>query len=213
MTPNDTETNTLTPEEEKQQALEKFQAIESLFNHLKSILTKSFSEYTIEGLIGQHPMYGPLFVLSLVREGKSYACGFFLNEVGRVFQTNGNPEQWLCSFYVDMIRSGENNPLPVSPKTEEESKALIDNKIVPYCIESIRNEFPQETMHVDLSLNEQLGPVLEAGFPSITDGSNTTGLPLAYIYALYLLNRDPAEPIIEALNHIYDKENSLNPEN
>ena len=206
MTPNDTETNTLTPEQEKLQTQEKIQAIEALFNHLKSILMKNFGEYKVEGLIGQHPMYGPLFVFSLGNEGKSYGCGFFVNEVARVFQTNSDPEQWLCSFYVDMIRSGESKPLPDSPQSEEESKSLIDNTIVPYCMECIKSEFPNETMYVDLSMNEQLGPVLEAGFPSITEGSNTTGLPLPYIYALYLLNRDPAEPIIEALNHIYEKQ-------
>ncbi|MBC8079405.1 MAG: hypothetical protein H7X86_03615 [Gorillibacterium sp.] len=208
MTPNDTEPNTLTPEptqQEKQEALEKIQAIEALFNHLKGILVHSFSDYTVEGLIGQHPMFGPLFVFSLTREGKSYGCGFFVNEVARVFQTNSDPEQWLSSFYVDMIRTGESKPLPDSPKTEEERNALIDKIIVPYCAESIRSEFPNESMHVDLSMNEQLGPVIEAGFPSITEGSNTTGLPLPYIYALYLLNRDPAEPIIEALNQIYEK--------
>lgn len=207
MTANETGTPILT-EEEKQKNRERIQAVEGLYNHLRSVLTKSFENHKVEGMIGQHPMYGPLFVFNLSRAGKTFGTGFFVNEVARIFQTNANPEQWVCSFYVDMIRADQHHPLPESPKTEEEGKAIIDNNIVPQCIEAIQSEFPDQEMRIGLGMNDDLGPVIEASFVSITDGANTTGLPLPYVYALYLLNRDPSEPIIEALTQILEKHGS-----
>ncbi|MCD1260608.1 hypothetical protein B5M42_017535 [Paenibacillus athensensis] len=195
MTTNET---TEQPSQEEQQQKEA-EMIIALFQHAKHLLQQQYPEFVAGGQIGQHPAHGPLFAFTLEKDGNTYACGFLLNEVVRAFQGDENPGVWLSSYFVDMIRAGQHNPLPVPPQTEDEAKAVYDNNIVPHCAQSAREEFDGETVYVDLEFHEEAGPILEAGFPAIKEGNNTCAMPLAFLMTLYLLNRDPAEPLIAAL--------------
>jgi hypothetical protein len=187
---------------------EQQEAILQFFKHVQQALQEQFDEYGVEGQIGQHPVYGTMFAYTLNRDGKTYSCGFFLNELARNFQSKDNPAMWLSSFFVDLIRSPDSRPLPNPPQTEEEAKALFDGYIVPHCAKSIRDEFPDEQVYVDLELHPEHGPVLEAGFPAVKEGNNTCAMPLHYLLTLYLLNRDPADPLIQAMYRLYE-ENQL----
>jgi len=182
----------------EQQTIDQEEAIRVWFQHVHQVLSQEFPEYEVEGQVAEHPMYGHLFAFRLKDQNHSYACGFLLAELVRNFQSKEDPGEWLSSFYVDMIKSGESNLFPAPPQSEEEAKKIIDEKVVPHCAQSIREEF-DEPVHVDLELNPEHGPVLEAGFPSIKDGNNTCAMPLNFLLTLYLLNRDPSEPIIQAL--------------
>jgi hypothetical protein len=122
-----------------------------------------------------------------------------LSELARQFQTNPNAVLWLTAFFVDMIRSPESKPLPTPPQSEDEAKAMFDKVIVPHCAQTVREEFDPEPVYVDLELHPEHGPVLEAGFPSIVDGNNTCAIPLHYLLTLHLMNRDPADPLLQAL--------------
>jgi hypothetical protein len=181
------------------------EALVMLHNHTQQVLQQQFEDYKVEGQVGQHPVYGPIFAYTLQQSGKSYSCGFFFNELLHNFQTRDNSGQWISSFFVELIRNPESRPLPDPPQTEDEVKAFIDQQIVPYCTQSVRDEFSEETVHVDLELHPEQGPVLEAGFPSMKEGNNTCAMPLHYLMTLHLLNRDPAEPLIEALYKIHDE--------
>lgn len=197
MTQNDLEEQNGLPQEQAE-------ALIALLNHVQQVLKENFEEYEVGGQIGQHPMFGPLFVLSLNQNGNTYECGFFVNELVHNFQTKEDPGLWLSSFFVDLLRSEGSKPLPQSPQSEEEAKALMDGFIVPFCAQSVRSEY-EETVYVDLELHPEQGPILEAGFPSIKTGNNTCGLPLPYLLTLYLLNRDPSEPIVQALDRIKEE--------
>jgi hypothetical protein len=109
---------------------------------------------------------------------------------------------WLSSFFIDMLRSPESKLLPNPPQTEDEAKELFDKHIIPHCSKSVREEFDPEPVHVDIGLNSEHGPVLEASFVSILEGNNTCAIPLHYLLTLYLMNRDPADTIVQALLQI-----------
>lgn len=188
----------------EQQAKERQEAVRVWFQQIQEILIREFPEYGVEGQVAEHPTLGYLFAFKLDREQKTYACGFLLTELINNFQTNSDPVLWLSSFFVDLIKSPESRPMPRPPESEEEAKQLIDEKVVPLCAANIREEFADEQVMVDLDLHPEYGPVLESGFPAIKEGNNTCAMPLGYLMTLYLLNRDPSEPVIQALYKIQE---------
>ncbi|MBP1962165.1 DUF3453 domain-containing protein [Paenibacillus aceris] len=206
MTEKEIDTQT---EENSAQDLEQEQAqiIMTWFQHINEVMKTQFPEYEVEGQIGNNPTYGPMFAFTLKKDEKFTSCGFFLNEIMRNFQTNPNAGLWLSSFFVDLLRSPDNHPLPNPPQTEDEAKELLDKHIVPYCASAVREEFPDQKIYVDLELHEEHGPVLEAGFVAVQEGNNTCALPLQYLMTLYLLNRDPAEPLNQAMYRLYEENN------
>jgi hypothetical protein len=198
MSVNESEQNAST---EEQQPSEQQQAeiIMNWFQLVHNVLKEQFPEYEVEGQIGQHQLHGPMMAYSLQKDGNTYACGFFLSELARQFQTNPNAVMWLTAFFVDMVRSPESKPLPAPPQSEDDAKAMFDKVIVPHCAQTVREEFDPEPVYVDLELHPEHGPVLEAGFPSIVDGNNTCAIPLHFLLTLHLMNRDPADPLVQAL--------------
>jgi hypothetical protein len=206
MTDKDIETQA-TEEIENDSERDQAQVIITWFQHIQEIVKEQFPEYEVDGQIGNNPTYGPMFAFTLKKDEKSTACGFFLNEIMRNFQTNPNAGLWMSSFFVDLLRSEESHLLPNPPQSEDEAKELLDKHIVPYCAAAVREEFPEQKIYVDLELHEEHGPVLEAGFVAVEDGNNTCALPLQYLMTLYLLNRDPAEPLIQAMYRLYEENN------
>ncbi|MFC5470360.1 hypothetical protein ACFPPD_16830 [Cohnella suwonensis] len=157
----------------------------------------------VEGQVMGHQIYGPIFVYQVKDEqGDGYACGFFLRELIAKFQQGGDPSQWMASFYVDLMKTPGGKLLPTPPQTEDAAKALIDNVIVPQCIAAVKEEFAPEEVYAGLALNEEHGPVLEAGFPSIQDGNNVCAMPLHVLMAHQLLNREPSELLVQGLYKI-----------
>lgn len=183
-------------------ASDEAEVISNWFHLIQNVLKDQFPDYEVDGQVGQHQLHGPMMAFMLQKDGKSYACGFFLSELARQFQTNPNAVMWLTAFYVDLVRSPESRPLPNPPQSEDEAKELFDKHIVPHCAQTVREEFEPEPVYVDLELNPEHGPVLEAGFPSIAEGSNTCAIPLHYLLTLYLMNRDPADTLVQALYQI-----------
>jgi hypothetical protein len=51
-------------------------------------------------------------------------------------------------------------------------------------------------------MHEQAGPVLEAGFPAIKEGNNVCAMPFHLLLTMQLLNRDPADPVVNGLYKI-----------
>ncbi|MFC0214958.1 hypothetical protein ACFFK0_21340 [Paenibacillus chartarius] len=172
------------------------------FQLIHNVLKEQFSEYEVEGQVGQHQLHGPMMAFTLKKDDKSYTCGFFLAELARQFQNNPNAVLWLTSYFVDLAKSPESRPLPTPPQSEDDAKHLFDDIIVPHCAKTVREEFEPEPVYIDLELHPDHGPVLEAGFPSIVEGSNTCAIPLHYLLTLHLMNRDPADAIIQALNNL-----------
>ena len=112
MTDKDIETQA--PEENEQDPeREQAQVIITWFQHIQEIVQEQFPEYEVDGQIGNNPTYGPMFAFTLKKDEKSTACGFFLNEIMRNFQTNPNAGLWLSSFFVDLLRSDESHLLPI----------------------------------------------------------------------------------------------------
>jgi hypothetical protein len=172
------------------------------FQLVQGTLKEQFPDYEVDGQIGRHQLHGPMMAYTLTKEEKSYTCGFFLSELIRQFQSNPHAIMWLSSFFVDMLDSSESKPLPIPPQTEDEAKELFDKHIISQCVQSVRETFDPEPVHVDLALNPEHGAVLEASFASILEGNNTCAIPLHYLLTLYLMNRDPADSIIQALVHM-----------
>jgi hypothetical protein len=195
------ETNELN-QEQQAPGQEEAEFIENGFNLVKGTLQEQFPEYEVDGQIGQHQVHGPMLAFTLNKAEKTYTCGFFLSELVRQFQTNPHAVMWLCSFFVDLLSSPESKPLPNPPESEDEAKEIFDQHIIPHCTQMVREEFDPEPVHVDLGLNPEYGPVLEATFVSIIEGNNTSAIPLNYLLTLYLLNRDPADLIVQALHQI-----------
>ncbi|MGO4372331.1 hypothetical protein AB4Z21_16480, partial [Paenibacillus sp. MCAF20] len=71
--------------------------------------------------------------------------------------------------------------------------------------EAIRSEFAPEKVHVGLDMHPEQGPVLEAGFPSIIDGNNVCAVPLHLLFTHLMMNRDPAELLIQGLYKIREE--------
>lgn len=176
--------------------------VQAWFQMVRQIIGEQYPDYLVDGQIALHPNYGHLFAYRLWKDDNTYTCGFMLTELIRVFQTNGNPPLWLASFFYDMIQAGENRPLPNPPTSEDEANQILQEKVLPMVMAGVKEEYPEDQVYVDLDANEQLGPVLEMGFPDIKDGPNTCALPLQYLLTMYLLNRDPSEHAVQALTKL-----------
>jgi hypothetical protein len=198
---SDNETNELN-QEQQAPGQEEAELIMNGFQLVLSTLKEQFPEYEVDGQIGKHQLHGPMMAFTLKKDDKTYTCGFFLSELVRQFQSNPHAVMWLSSFFIDMLRSPQSMLLPDPPQTEDEAKEIFDKRIIPHCAQSVREEFHPEPVHVDLGLNPEHGPVLEASFVSISEGNNTCAIPLHYLLTLYLMNRDPADPIVQALLQI-----------
>jgi hypothetical protein len=133
-----------------------------------------------------------------------YVCGFFLRELVNKFQSSDQPEEWMASFFVELMRNKGGKLLPKSPENEDEAKALIDQVVVPQCIAAVQEEFPEQA-YAGLNWIEEVGPVFEAGFKEISEGNNTCALPIHFLMMHFLLNRDPSELIIQALYKIQEE--------
>ncbi|WP_308634209.1 hypothetical protein [Paenibacillus silvisoli] len=207
MTTNDVSNPNDTQEEQAGIPEEEFRRlIQALHENALKALRFKFDEDQVDGQVLNHEVYGPIFTYKIeVKDGHKYACGFFMRELLHTFQNNEDPALWLTSFFLDLMDKEGDRLLPMPPQSEDEAKALIDNVIVPTCAASIRLEFSDEQVHVDLDFNEQHGAVLEAGFISISEGNNVCALPLHILIAHHLLNRDPAEPIIQGLYRIREE--------
>lgn len=181
--------------------------IGALHNNSIHALKSMFEGDEVDGQVMNHELYGPIFTYRIqVKEGgHAYACGFFMRELLDKFQNNADPAIWLASFFYDLMKGEGSKLLPPPPQSEDEAKALIDGIIVPHCAKSIREEFEEEQVYVDLDFHEQHGPVLEAGFTAIKDGNNVCALPIHILISHFLLNRDPAEPIIQGLYKIREE--------
>ncbi|CAK4840685.1 unnamed protein product [Aphanomyces euteiches] len=191
---------------------EEAELITNVFNLVQNILKEQFPEHAVEGQIGQHQQHGPMMAFSLKADEKTYTCGFFMAELIRQFQSKPHAPMWLSSFFVDMLDNEESKPLPNPPQTEDDAKNIFDNYIIPHCAQTVREEFDPEPVLVDLGLNQDHGPVLEASFVNIIEGNNTCAIPLHYLLTLYLMNRDPADPIIQALTQIKETHEAEAPE-
>jgi hypothetical protein len=180
------------------------QQVQGWFTMVKQILEHEYPEYQVEGQIALHPAYGHLFAYRIAKDDKFYTCGFLMTELIRVFQNNANPPLWLASFFYDMIQAGESRPLPNPPTSEDDANKMLQENVLPLVMQGVQEEFPADQVYVDLETNEQLGPVLELGFPSITDGPNTCAIPLQYMLTMYMLNRDPAEHAVMSLTKLLE---------
>lgn len=164
-------------------------------------LKMSFNE--VEGQVSQLEAYGAVFVYRVKdASNNDYFCGFFLRELIARFQSGNDPAIWMASFFHELMKTPGGKDLPKPPANEEEAKAVIDNVLVPQCIEAIREEFAPEQIHAGLALNPEHGPVLEAGFPAITDGPNVCAIPLHFLLTHLQLNRDPSELLITGMYNI-----------
>lgn len=193
-----TNTNT-NSETNKDEQLEK--VIPALFHRSKALLNIEFPQYKITGHVRQHHFLGPFLAFELIEDNNdtTYACGFMFNELLERHKDKDDAKQWLASFFIDMIDEQVNKPLPLEPKNGEEANALIQDVVLPYTLKSIREEFGETKIHVRFTQHPKAGPVLEAGFPDIPPGNKVCAIPVNLLLALYLLNRDCAEPIINGL--------------
>lgn len=186
--------------------------VQAWFQMVKQIIGEQYPDYEVEGQIALHPNYGHLFAFRIKKDDKFYTCGFMLTELIRIFQNNGNPPLWLASFFYDMIQAGESRPLPNPPASEDDANKMLQEQVLPIVMQGVQEEFPADQVYVDLETNEQLGPVLELGFPTITDGPNTCAIPLQYMLTMYMLNRDPAEHAVSSLTKLLEAKNGATAE-
>lgn len=191
-------------EEKEQEAAEVDEQVPAWFNHMKQVLQEQFDDYEVGGQIAKHETYDYLFFFQLIKENKVYQCGFFMNELVRRFQLKQNLELWISSFFVDLINTNESQPLPTQPESDEEAKRLMDGTVLPIIAKSIQEEYPEGSVQYRISMHPKMGLVIEAGFPAIKEGNNTCIIPLQYLLMLYLMNRDPSEPVIQALDTLYE---------
>jgi serine/threonine protein kinase len=198
-----------TTEEQQQQELDDQQEqIQQWYNLVLRVLNDEFPEIEVTGTIAEHSVYGYVFAYQLQEGTESYAIGFFLSELIHKFQSNQEPSRWLASFFHDKMSAKTTSLLPTPPETEEEINSLMDQHILPLCYQSIQEEFPNEEIATGLELHEEYGPMLESSFRSIQEGNNTCAIPLMFLYTLYLMNRDPAEPVTQALQQLLDQHQS-----
>lgn len=196
-------------ETEEQKAKEREKQVRLWFRYIHDLLKELFADCKVEGNIGEHPNYGHVFVFRLRQGEQAYSCGFFLKELMKAFKTNKNPALWLSSFFVELMNTNRNHPLPSPPENDEEARRLMDGKILPLISRNIQEEYPDGNVAIGINSHPELGLVLEAGFPHITDGNNTCMLSLHYLMTLYLLNRDPSEPVIQALDVLAEQQQKV----
>jgi len=175
--------------------------IAEIYNRSLKMLQMEFDSFQVEGQILNHSSFGPLFAYQLKdhKSDNKYACGFLINELLEKHKDAAKAQQWLASFFIDMIDEQVSKPLPTPPQNQEDSKKLFDQHILPHCMKAVREEFNTEKVYVNLSVHEKAGPVLETGFPDIKDGNNVCAMPIPFLLTLHLLNRDPADPLVNGL--------------
>lgn len=200
------ETNTSGTDNQTNDNNEKMvELLKAVYHNGLTALKMFFDE--VAGQVLNQERYGPVFVFQVRDANKHvYACGFFLQELIAKFQSGKDPAQWLASFFFELMNQhGEGKGLPTPPSGEEETKALIDHTLVPHCIAAVREEFAPEQVHAGLGFVPENGPVFEAGFPSVKDGNNVCAVPLHVLITHHLLNRDPAEILIQGLYNIREQ--------
>lgn len=175
--------------------------VQAVYHNGLVALRMSFE--SVEGQVSNSEAYGSVFVYRVKdKANDDYVCGFFLRELASRFQSGNDPAVWMASFFHELMKTKGGKPLPKPPASEDEAKAVIDNEVIPLCIEAVREEFAPEQVHAGLALNPEYGPVFEAGFPAITEGHNVCAIPLHFLLTHYQLNRDPSELLIQGLYNI-----------
>ncbi|MFB9278096.1 hypothetical protein [Cohnella cellulosilytica] len=160
----------------------------------------------VEGQVLNQDVYGPVFAFRVKDEADDgYECGFFLRELVAKFQGKGDPSEWMASFFIELMKTKGGQAFPKPPANETEAKALIDNVLVPQCIKAVTEEFAPEQVHAGLAWNQEHGPVFETGFPAIRDGNNVCAIPLHLLFTHLLLNRDPADLLLQGLYKIREE--------
>lgn len=198
---NETTNEEVNGSEEKMSEESYTELLKAVYHNGLVTLKLNFQE--VEGQVSNLEVYGPVFIYRVKDEANDeYFCGFFLRELIARFQGDSNPAVWLSSFFYEMMKTKGGKPLPTPPQSEDEAKAIIDNVLVPLCIESVREEFAPEQVHAGLAWNEEHGPVFEAGFPVITEGHNVCAIPLHHLLTHFQLNRDPSELLIQGMYNI-----------
>jgi len=178
--------------------------VKAVYHNGLVALKQQFDE--VDAQVLHHEMYGPIFVYQVKDDSNhDYACGFFLRELVALFQSDRDPSDWMASFFVELMGVEGGKPLPKPPANEDEAKAIVDKVLVPQCIAAVREEFASEQVHAGLDWNEEHGPVFEAGFPAIRDGNNVCAFPLQLLFMHLLLNRDPAELLLQGLYRIREE--------
>ncbi|MFC5700346.1 hypothetical protein ACFPVX_03540 [Cohnella faecalis] len=201
-------TENQTPEktEEVEKQAEMMRLLTQVYQHSITAIKSGFPDNEVDGQIMNHEQFGPLLVFHVKNEqGHVYSCGFFLNELLNKFQKGTNAATYLSSFFVDLMETEGGKPLPQPPQSEDDVTHLIDNELIPHCRKAVQEEFEPEIIHIQLDLHEQYGPVLESGFQAITEGNNVCAVPIPILMIHYLLNRDPADIIINGLYRIRDE--------
>lgn len=159
----------------------------------------------VDGQVLNHEIYGPVFVYRVKDvPNNEYACGFLLRELVTKFQSGNNSAQWMASFFFDLMKTEGGRPLPKPPETDDEAKKIVDMVLIPQITASVQEEFAPQPVHTGLDWTEQ-GPVFEAGFPEIRDGNNVCAFPLQLLLTHLLLNRDPADLILQAMYTIREQ--------
>lgn len=181
---------------------EKWAELLKAVHHNGLVALKSHYSH-VEGQVLNMDVYGPVFVYRVQdTDGDSYACGFFLRELLSRFQSKNDPAVWMASFFVDLMKTKGGKLLPKPPANAEEAKAVVDKVLIPQLNAAVREEFAPEQVHVGLAMNEQHGPVFEAGFPSIKEGNNVCAIPVHLLLTHMQLNRDPSELLMQGLYNI-----------
>jgi hypothetical protein len=167
-------------------------------------LSAHFNEVT--GRVWNHEELGPIFIFRVKNDsGHEYECGYFLRELVGKFQSDDNPSEWMASFFVELMKNEGGKTLPTPPASDDEVKAIVDHQIAAPCITAIKEEFGADQVHAGLQWHPEHGAVLEAGFPAITEGNNVCAFKLDLLIMHVLLNRDPAELIINGLYKIREE--------
>jgi len=167
-------------------------------------LKRTFAD--VDGQVMKHEVYGPIFVYHVKDDADNgYACGFFLRELVAIFQSGSDPAEWMASFFIELMKTEGGRLLPKPPASEDEAKAIIDKVLVPQCIAAVREEFAPEQVHAGLDWNETHGPVFEAGFPAIREGNNVCAFPLHLLLMNLLMNRDPADLLLQGMHKIREE--------
>lgn len=179
--------------------------VKAVYHNGMTALKMYFDE--VAGQVLNQETYGPVFIFQVKdKSGGVYACGFMMQEMVARFRTGGgDPAEWMASFFFELMKDEGGKPLPKPPSNEEEAKALIDHTLVPHCIEAVKSEFAPEQVHAGLGFVPEHGPVFEAGFPAIRDGNNVCAIPLNLLFTHYMLNRDPAEMLVQGLYKIREE--------
>lgn len=189
---------------QEQQATELDEKIQAWFNHVQRVLQEQFEDYEVAGQIAKHEVYDYLFFYQLIKEDKVFQCGFFLNELVKRFQSNNNPELWISSFFMDLVQTNVSQPLPAQPESDEDARKILDGQILPLIVKNMQEEFPEGSVEYAIGMHPDMGLVIESGFPAIKEGNNTCVIPLQYLMMLYMFNRDPSEPVMQALDTLYE---------